>query len=130
MHCPDCNKSMLILEYGALELDWCPACRGCWLDEGEMEQLLHGREPAMQCVEWTGGREGSRRCPRCGEKLHVVNLPGGGPDVDACPAACGLWFDQGELRAAIRARLGEGAAAPIVKTLTEMFGAEESPEKE
>ncbi len=124
MHCPDCAKSMIILEYAEIELDFCPHCKGCWLDEGELEQIVGDPEAALDLFDWKGGRVGKRRCPRCLDKLHVVQLPGQGPEVDVCPQACGIWFDEGELRAAIRAQLPEEQAAGIVRTLNEIFGGE------
>ena len=130
MRCPDCNKSMLILEYSGIEIDWCPICRGCWLDEGELEQILDGRDTAIRLVEWAGGQEEKRRCPRCGEILHAVGLSKNGPQVAACPAACGLWFDHGKLREAVRTKLPDGQASSVLETLTAMFGETEIPEKE
>lgn len=130
MFCPDCKKSMMILEYEDVEVDFCPHCKGCWLDEGEIEQILAGRDEALRFVDGAGGRKGGRRCPRCTEKLRVSSLPGGGPEVDVCPAACGVWFDQGELRAVVRAHAPEGEASEVVRTLTEMFGTMEETEKE
>ncbi len=120
---------MLILEYKDIELDFCPTCKGCWLDEGELEQMLAGRTAAMQQLDWTGGVKGRRRCPRCLKPMHVVPMPNDGPEVDVCPAACGIWFDQGELRAAIRSQLADAQASPIVETLREMFGTEEEGER-
>ncbi len=130
MFCPDCKKPMIILEYNHIEVDFCTQCKGCWLDEGEMEQILHGRHAALDLVDWTGGRKGARRCPRCADKMRVLHLPDGGPEIDVCPASCGIWFDQGELRAAVRAHAPENEAADIVQTLTEMFGTREEPKEE
>jgi len=130
MVCPDCKQSMIILEYKDIEVDFCARCKGCWLDEGELEQMLPSREAAMGLVDWSSGRTGERRCPRCTDKLHVLTLPGGGPEIDVCPAACGIWFDKGELRAVVRARLPESAAAQVVQTLTEMFGTLEESKEE
>lgn len=130
MHCPDCSRTMIILEYEGVELDFCPQCNGCWLDEGELEQILGGREEVLSGVDWSGGRKGKRRCPRCLRKMRVTAWPKDGPEIDVCPAACGLWFDQGELREVIRARLPGDMAQPVVNVLTEMFGALESPKKE
>ncbi len=125
MYCPDCKKAMIILEYKEIEVDFCPHCKGCWLDEGELEQILHGRDEAMRLVNGTGGRRGNRRCPRCTERMRVTALPGGGPEIDMCPASCGMWFDQGELRALVRAHLSANDAADVVRSLTEMFGTPE-----
>lgn len=130
MVCPDCKRSMIILEYKDIEVDFCTQCKGAWLDEGELEQMLHGRDAAINLVDWSGGRKGDRHCPRCMEKLRVIALPDGGPEIDACAAACGIWFDKGELRAAVRARLPDGEASEILSTLTEMFGAVEETKEE
>jgi Zn-finger nucleic acid-binding protein len=126
MRCPDCKQAMLILEYEGVELDFCPACKGCWLDEGELEQIVDGREAALAQFDWQGGVKGARRCPRCMAKMRVVTMPNEGPELDLCPAACGIWFDRGELRAAIRAHAPDRDTAQIIRTLTEMFGSDES----
>ncbi len=123
MHCPDCKKAMLILEYKDIEVDFCPHCKGCWLDEGELEQVLQDRDAALRVMEGSSGRTGKRRCPRCAKKMHVVPLPDAdGTEIDLCPAACGMWFEQGELREVVRAQLPDPVASGITKTLTEMFG--------
>ncbi len=121
---------MIILEYKDVEVDFCPHCKGCWLDEGELEQILRGRDDAMHLVDWDAGRKGVRRCPRCTKKMRILTLPDGGPEIDLCPAACGIWFDKGELRAVARTHLPEGDAADVVKTLTEMFGTLEETKEE
>ena len=130
MRCPDCKQAMIILEYDEVELDFCTGCRGCWLDEGELEQILGGREAVMTQFDWTGGRVDKRRCPRCLAKMHVVQMGDNGPDVDVCPSACGIWFDEGELRAAVRAHASHADAKRIVHTLSEMFGQKETSTKE
>jgi Zn-finger nucleic acid-binding protein len=114
---------MVILEYDDFEVDFCLTCRGVWLDAGELEQVLHGASPAA-LLDGEAGRKGQRRCPRCTRKMRVRPLVAGGPDIDACPAGCGLWFDQGELRATVRQHLPGEAAGQIVQRLTAMFGNE------
>ena len=130
MRCPDCKQAMIILEYRGVELDFCPGCKGCWLDEGELEQILHSRDEAMRLLNDDAGRTGARRCPRCGAKMQLRSLPPDGPELDVCPAACGIWFDQGELRAAVQAHLPAGAAGEMVQTLTEMFGTTENTKEQ
>jgi Zn-finger nucleic acid-binding protein len=40
MKCPSCNETLLISEKKGIEIDYCPKCRGIWLDRGELEKLL------------------------------------------------------------------------------------------
>lgn len=50
MKCPVCPESTLLMsERQGVEIDYCPTCRGVWLDRGELDKLvqLSGRqEPA------------------------------------------------------------------------------------
>jgi uncharacterized protein len=39
MKCPNCNVNLLITEKKGIEIDYCPECRGIWLDRGELEKL-------------------------------------------------------------------------------------------
>jgi Zn-finger nucleic acid-binding protein len=41
MHCPVCNSvDLLITERQGIEIDYCPQCRGVWLDRGELDRLI------------------------------------------------------------------------------------------
>lgn len=41
MQCPVCkNTSLAISERQGIEIDYCPACRGVWLDRGELDKLI------------------------------------------------------------------------------------------
>ncbi|MDO8379937.1 MAG: zf-TFIIB domain-containing protein [Pseudomonadota bacterium] len=49
--CPNCNTSMSAVSRQAVEFDMCPACRGVWLDRGELEKLIaagRGEAPAQE----------------------------------------------------------------------------------
>lgn len=37
-HCPD--TTLAISERQGVELDYCPQCRGVWLDRGELDKLI------------------------------------------------------------------------------------------
>jgi uncharacterized protein len=37
-HCPD--QTLTMSERQGVEIDYCPACRGVWLDRGELDKLL------------------------------------------------------------------------------------------
>lgn len=41
MKCPNCKDSTLaISERNGIEIDYCPECRGVWLDRGELDKIL------------------------------------------------------------------------------------------
>ncbi|MBD1434968.1 zf-TFIIB domain-containing protein [Sphingobacterium sp. DN00404] len=40
MTCPNCNETLLMTERHNVEIDYCPKCRGVWLDRGELDKLL------------------------------------------------------------------------------------------
>ena len=40
MKCPNCNTTLLITDRQGIEIDYCPNCRGIWLDRGELDKIL------------------------------------------------------------------------------------------
>lgn len=41
MKCPVCtNVDLLISERQGIEIDYCPECRGIWLDRGELDKMI------------------------------------------------------------------------------------------
>lgn len=40
MKCPNCNETLLMTERNNIEIDYCPSCRGVWLDRGELDKML------------------------------------------------------------------------------------------
>ncbi|MBV8273220.1 MAG: zf-TFIIB domain-containing protein [Cupriavidus sp.] len=49
MKCPTCPDATLVLaERQGVEIDYCPQCRGVWLDRGELDKILERSETAAQ----------------------------------------------------------------------------------
>ncbi|HCX81995.1 MAG: hypothetical protein A3E00_02525 [Curvibacter sp. RIFCSPHIGHO2_12_FULL_63_18] len=41
MKCPQCTDVTLVMsERQGVEIDYCPSCRGVWLDRGELDKLI------------------------------------------------------------------------------------------
>jgi Zn-finger nucleic acid-binding protein len=41
MKCPVCsNTDLLMTERLGIEIDYCPQCRGVWLDRGELDKII------------------------------------------------------------------------------------------
>ncbi len=52
MKCPVCKDvTLLMSEKKGVEIDYCPECRGIWLDRGELEKLIQGEEKYVSSRE-------------------------------------------------------------------------------
>ena len=40
MPCPVCNVSLVMSDRQGIEIDYCPQCRGVWLDRGELDKII------------------------------------------------------------------------------------------
>jgi len=40
MNCPRCNNYLAISNTHGIEIDYCPNCKGVWLDRGELEKII------------------------------------------------------------------------------------------
>ena len=38
--CPRCGVSLTMSERQGIEIDYCPQCRGVWLDRGELDKII------------------------------------------------------------------------------------------
>ena len=46
MNCPKCNVLLSMMERQGVEIDYCPQCRGVWLDRGELDKIIERTAPA------------------------------------------------------------------------------------
>ncbi len=40
MNCPNCNVTLVMSDKQGIEIDYCPRCRGVWLDRGELDKII------------------------------------------------------------------------------------------
>ena len=40
MNCPVCNLALTMTDRQGVEIDYCPKCRGVWLDRGELDKII------------------------------------------------------------------------------------------
>lgn len=58
MKCPSCKTpDLLMTERQGIEIDYCPQCRGVWLDRGELDKFIQQAErqaaaPSARSVWW------------------------------------------------------------------------------
>ena len=48
MKCPNCNVSLVMSDRSGIEIDYCPDCRGVWLDRGELDKIIERSTPSTQ----------------------------------------------------------------------------------
>ncbi len=44
MLCPVCKTGLAMSERSGIEIDYCPSCRGVWLDRGELDKIIERSE--------------------------------------------------------------------------------------
>jgi len=69
MKCPVCSdKDLLMTERQGVEIDYCPGCRGVWLDRGELDKIIERSNemaaPAPQKASRDDSREDHRDSSR------------------------------------------------------------------
>lgn len=40
MNCPKCSIPLSMSDRSGVEIDFCPQCRGVWLDRGELDKII------------------------------------------------------------------------------------------
>lgn len=50
MQCPTDGATLVMSERSGIEIDYCPTCRGVWLDRGELDKIIERSltQPAPQ----------------------------------------------------------------------------------
>jgi Zn-finger nucleic acid-binding protein len=99
--CPKCKSVLGPLNLEAdLHLERCKACKGLWLDKGELARSTNSSEdlPDLE-ASLKESKELPFNCPKCANKLQrmpffraVSTLM-----IDRCPSCQGLWLDALEL---------------------------------
>ena len=123
MNCPACKNPMIILELNQVEIDYCSACKGIWLDNGELE-LIFSNSKQKEILNYFSVKkdfdEAKRRCPVCKKKMDKVEFEKTGIVLDSCTKNHGLWFDNGELKSLLKT--SEENNNKMIDLLKEMFG--------
>lgn len=76
MKCPVDNATLVMTERAGVEIDYCPECRGIWLDRGELDKIVEraaSEVPVQHHREYDeehdrDRQESPKRDPRDGKK--------------------------------------------------------------
>ena len=114
MKCPVDRRVLETKRYEAqIQVDECPACRGMWLDEGELERIQQTKERdytdelakipdgVLGAYEMARQKiQDERACPSCGRGMEKREYAYASRIlVDSCPSCHGFWLDRGEVEA-------------------------------
>lgn len=72
MHCPVCTDvTLAVSSREGVEIDYCPQCRGVWLDRGELDKIIDRVVGSGDGPAGTSGRFGEepQRDPRYEERM-------------------------------------------------------------
>jgi hypothetical protein len=119
---------MVVLELDQVEIDHCFECGGIWLDSGELELLLEGKdetdEHLSSFIVDKNCKEEKIKCPICNKKMDKIlygNHNGKDVLVDKCKRNHGIWFDDGELEQ-IAKIVHTHHSKKVLNLLHDMFG--------
>ncbi|ALC14352.1 hypothetical protein LH20_20520 [Sphingopyxis sp. 113P3] len=56
--CPACRVDLVMSERQGIEIDYCPQCRGVWLDRGELDKIIERSAGDEAARRSSGGRLG------------------------------------------------------------------------
>lgn len=57
MKCPICNVDLSMSERQGIEIDYCPQCRGVWLDRGELDKIIERSAEVDRAPEYREDRK-------------------------------------------------------------------------
>lgn len=73
MNCPVCAVELTMSERSGVEIDYCPKCRGVWLDRGELDKIVE--RSSMEETAGPGDRYESRRGKSGGDRYDRAGKP-------------------------------------------------------
>ncbi len=71
MKCPTCpDQTLTMTDRQGIEIDYCPECRGVWLDRGEIDKLI---ERSVMAAATAPNNAAPRRQPDFDDSEHDHN---------------------------------------------------------
>lgn len=64
MQCPVDGTTLVMSDRQGVEIDYCPTCRGVWLDRGELDKIIERSAPAASPVAPVRETYEAERAPR------------------------------------------------------------------
>jgi len=74
MKCSACNIEPNMTKKAAIEIDYCPQCRGVWLDRGEMDKIIERSAPLQAPPTYQGRSHQEREYKKKKHKSFLGEL--------------------------------------------------------
>ncbi len=102
MNCPKCRTELMVQEtFEEIDIDRCPACKGLFLDSGELKALISkkmGNKADTLGFSSTSDHMDKVKafCVSCNKDMQAMLGPGE-IRIERCPDCKAIFLDQGEL---------------------------------
>jgi Zn-finger nucleic acid-binding protein len=63
MKCPNDSATLVMSERSGVEIDYCPDCRGVWLDRGELDKIIDRAEPVQASASDHAAQQSAQQPP-------------------------------------------------------------------
>ena len=84
MNCPSDGTTLLMSERQGVEIDYCPQCRGVWLDRGGLDKILERAQAEAEALLASSAPAAAPQQPGYPQQPQVAPDPGyGAPRHDA-----------------------------------------------
>ncbi|MDP2875478.1 MAG: zf-TFIIB domain-containing protein [Holophaga sp.] len=70
MKCPKCTITLLLAERQGVEIDYCPECRGVWLDRGELDKIIEKMSAQEQPAQGQHAVQVGQRQVNCASHIE------------------------------------------------------------
>ena len=70
MACPVDGNALVMSERSGIEIDYCPQCRGVWLDRGELDKIIERNATAAAPAQAQPAASGQPQSPQWSEPPH------------------------------------------------------------
>ncbi len=73
MKCPIDGATLLMTTRSGIEIDYCPECRGIWLDRGELDKIIEREETEVRSLQEQATPR-QERAPQVQEQVSERNI--------------------------------------------------------
>lgn len=94
MQCPNDQSTLVMSERSGIEIDYCPECRGVWLDRGELDKIIDRAAPGSSAAPGPQAVPGAPAAPAYGSVPGYVPgmaVPRNGYASPGSPGSPGSW---------------------------------------
>ncbi|MFJ3383759.1 MULTISPECIES: zf-TFIIB domain-containing protein [unclassified Curtobacterium] len=81
MQCPNDQATLVMSERSGIEIDYCPECRGVWLDRGELDKIIDRAAPTPSAAPAPAPAPGPHAVPGVPAAPAYGSVPGYSPGM-------------------------------------------------